>query len=677
MPTVVSVPGGAVDVASGSSHSCAVSTLGVVFCWGSNAVGECGTAANGSRPARIVGLPGDAVQVAAGFAFTCARLAGGEVYCWGLNTSGELGDGSEVESRAEPGRVPGLLASRVELGWGGACAVVAADGTVVCWGGNHAGQAGGGPDEIQRVPQAVWTPPGVIDLAVSGNHACALEGAAGTVWCWGQNNWGQLGNPAGGGPDALDVALPEAAVALDGGAFNTCAVGESGQVYCWGMNTFGTVGNDVPGAYGQPVPVAGLDDGVRVAVGLYSQACAVRATGEVWCWGRNDFGQAGGAAPRAVPHPVQVAGLEDVAAVAANGGTTCALDDSGEVWCWGDGGSGQGGAGYDQDRAVPTLVEGIGGARAVAPGTLSSCAVTLVGTVACWGSNMCGGLGDGSPASPWAREAAGPLVRFAGADGEEDLAGVVEMGVGDGHACARRGDGTVACWGCNQLGQVGDGSNEDRLVAVPVEGLDDAAVLAVGRHRSCAIRAGGEVACWGEGWLGNGEQGPANSPTPVLGLEDATQVAVNVHTCAVLAGGTVECWGAPQAGGTLGHEEGGASLTPVPVFGLADVTARQVEVGIYLSCTLADGDGAPGQVFCWSGNFAGQLGDGTFEFRLHPVRVLGLERPAVAVATGDVHACALLDSGRVWCWGSNDQGALGDGSVVPIRTSPARVPGFP
>jgi hypothetical protein len=209
------------------------------------------------------------------------------------------------------------------------------------------------------------------------------------------------------------------------------------------------------------------------------------------------------------------------------------------------------------------------------------------------------------------------------------------------------GSGGAKCWGSNFQGQLGDGTTTDHGTPVDVSGLNSGvAVIASGLNvRTCVIAAAARVMCWGRGRL---------TPTAVSGL--GADVTAITTACALSADGAVKCWG--------------DNLAAVAVPGLDRGVAAIASSGTH-NCALM----SLGGVKCWGLNNHGQLGDGTKEDRATPVDVGALHGPAAAIATGAFHTCAVLRSGGIDCWGSNETGALGDGTTVD-RAHPVAVESF-
>ena len=238
------------------------------------------------------------------------------------------------------------------------------------------------------------------------------------------------------------------------------------------------------------------------------------------------------------------------------------------------------------------------------------------------------------------------------------------MAIGDAHACAiLTYRSTVACWGLNSSGQLGDGTTNAHFTPVAVTGLSNVRGLTLGGAFSCALLNAGTVRCWGRGTsgqLGNGAK--TSSPTPVVvsGLSGVAAIAAgHQHVCALLAAKTVKCWG-DNSSGQLGDHTSTARTTPVSVPGLTNVAA--ITAGGNQSCALL----ATRVVKCWGANTFGQLGDGSTANRNSPVTVADITA-AIGVATRGSHTCAVLGNGSVRCWGLNSSGELGIGSHTNER----------
>jgi alpha-tubulin suppressor-like RCC1 family protein len=302
------------------------------------------------------------------------------------------------------------------------------------------------------------------------------------------------------------------------------------------------------------------------------------------------------------------------------------------------------------DEKVHTLAAGSG----------HICAVTDLGGVYCWGWNLMGQLGDGTQTQ---RNVPTPVVGLAN--------GVRDLAANRWHTCALSGAGGVKCWGDNSLGQLGDGTQTNRMAPVDVIGLTSGAnAVAAGGTHTCAITATGGVKCWGfnlYGQLGDGTRDSRAAPVDVVGLADGVRAiaAGDDHTCALLSSGTVKCWGDNrffQLGDDAHVLE---SSVPVDVRGLKEV--RTLASVFLHTCALTEEVG----VWCWGVNGEGRLGDGTDAVgRASPVPVVGLAGEMRTIAVGDSQSCAISTVGEVKCWGAvapQQHGGMPGSNAVTVR----------
>src|SRR3989441_3000983 len=250
----------------------------------------------------------------------CMRLPAGTVQCWGRNNFGQLGNGDgNLADSSVPVAVRGLTtATRVVTGDSHTCALLG-DGTVQCWGVGDSGQRGDGTfNNISTVPVAVVGLGNAVAVAARGYHSCALLGD-GTVWCWGRNVDGQLGNGTRASVDCspgscgsstpVQVGGITGAAAVIAGGYHTCALLSDGTVQCWGRNAEGQLGDGTTTSSSTPVRVGGVTGAVAVSAGIL-HTCALLANGTVKCWGAvgNGFGQLGNGATTGSSTPVTVTG---------------------------------------------------------------------------------------------------------------------------------------------------------------------------------------------------------------------------------------------------------------------------------------------------------------------------------------------------------------------------------
>ena len=306
-----------------------------------------------------------------------------------------------------------------------------------------------------------------------------------------------------------------------------------------------------------------------------------------------------------------------------------------------------------------------------------TCAIDTAAALRCWGENEDGQLGDGTTVD---RAVAGDVLGLT--------TGIAAVVTGASHTCALTTAGGLKCWGWNRYGQLGNGMLTGLAPnPTPVDVLEaDVAAVAAGGVHTCSTDTSGGVQCWGRnrfGQVGNGLL-CVLCPTPsgVLGLTApiASVAAGGKHTCALTEAGELSCWG-DNTFGQLGVEaadvcidalleETPCSTTPVAVPGFVD-GVDSVSTGFSHTCIVS----GAGRALCWGANDSGQLGDGTLTSRISPREVSGLASGVAAVAAGGRHTCALTGAGSVQCWGENRAGQLGDGTTTN-RAAPVAVLGL-
>lgn len=633
-------------------HTCALDAAGSAWCWGANDAGQLGNGStdDSAQPVAVSAAGLRFTEIAAGGDHTCALVDDGSVRCWGGNFTGQLGDGGNSD-RSTPVEVllpGGVSATAVVAGDAHACALTTA-GTIYCWGGNYYGQLGDGSDVPSNIPVQVSSAIAFVAISARSGHTCALT-AEGDGYCWGRGTEGQLGDGM-----ELDATTPQPVSMPDGidfsridaGFGHTCALTRGGTAYCWGWNDAAQIGDNSTTPRPTPVLVSGGRVFRSLTVGGF-HTCGVTTGDALYCWGANWSGQFGDGTVQGTQVPAPAASLP-VHVAAAGDDHTCALATAGGVRCWGHRGRGKLGDGTTASALQPAAIAG--SYTAITAGAEShTCAVTAAGAPHCWGLNVDGQLGNGSTVTASTTPVA--VTVPAGLTFDQVDAGAT-------HSCARTVGGDVYCWGVNWAGQLGDGTTAQRVSAVRVNAPAGVSLtrLSVGGLHSCAIDANDVLYCWGyngSGQIGDGTLDEAHSPVAIGGALRFDAVAAGgSHTCAVTTSGEVRCWGY-NAEGQLGDGSTNDAASPV-IADLGGATAVDVSAGDVHSCARD----VSGNAYCWGANYDGQVGDGTTEPRLSPVAVTG-GRVFNSLFAGANHTCG-IDGTSLFCWGSNEKGAFGDG----------------
>ena len=366
-------------------------------------------------------------------------------------------------------------------------------------------------------------------------------------------------------------------------------------------------------------PICEGDCEISQIAGGSMHTCALLVDGRVVCWGSNERSQLGIEGLALSQQPLVVPGLPPIARLIRGPSHICALSTADELWCWGDASEAFLGRSSTPQSDWISYAEDV---VDVSTGWAHTCAVRRTGVVDCWGARNGGQLGDGTM---------NPSLDPVRAVGLDDA---MEIGSGPEWNCARTASARAACWGENTRGEIGNDMKPEAQL-VPAFILEAVERVSVGTWFGCALRTSGEIRCWGDnttGSIGNGRPDPTRyqepSPVPILAPEGTTFTDVSAaifgaHACALTSGGLVMCWGSGSSG-QIGY---GGSMSqwnePVPVgpigAALDDVTG--ITTGTQHSCAIRSGH----EVWCWGDNEFGQLGDGTLENRYSPVRVVGLE----------------------------------------------------
>jgi alpha-tubulin suppressor-like RCC1 family protein len=618
------------------------------------------------------------VRVAAGTGFACGIDDQAALWCWGTIA------GSDLATRIDTSR----RWSQLDAGGGHVCGI--ADGALLCWGENDDREVSGAiagdvasPTPITVADVATWTA-----VSAGADYTCAI--GDGTLFCWGKDNGGQLGD---GMTSDLAVPTPVASklgdwTAVAAGGAHTCAVSAAAGIHCFGRNTRGELGPALaPGTHSaSPVAVtaAGMPlHATALAVGNAS-SCAVTVADEVYCWGNNANGQLGDrrlvdwATIGQSSEPVRASDVPGWTAVAAGELYYCGLAGD-AVHCWGGAPAGGIGVGFWNDnRTFATTITR--GARDVSVGwnrnlllgdTLDlSCAV--VGSdIQCWGDNRFGQLGRGN-----ATMVATPAEIVGGHRW-------LELSAGAQHVCGIADDATLYCWGSTLNGQTagfvyGDGQPCAPNASDPAQPLCDVGTprplgyapdpidVVTGTAHTCAL-SNGVVSCWGSGLNGNAIK------------RDIAQPGGQIWQALLPTGRNGQCGVAHAPMGTGPTYCFGTVLTtsstPVRVNALDGFTAIGLggppSYGVFLDAT--------GVLHGQGDNSRFQLGDGT-QNPYNTLTSLGRTYSAIATRANDSNrgdanfVCGIRAAdAKVECWGTSSRGQTAAGDVTPPTTTPNEI----
>ena len=348
-----------------------------------------------------------------GIAHTCGLTGGGAAYCWGRNRWGQLGSSQNIGT-TDPNPAPvgvqgGLAFTRLTAGLDYTCGLTGA-GAAYCWGSNIVGELGSTANSGEFIanpsPVQVASTQAFVALEAGSSHTCGLT-AEGVVYCWGYNLWGQVGGgvPAGvvtPNPTPVEVAVGVPFAQLEAGENHTCALTAGGEAYCWGRNNFGQLGTDLNLNTATPTTVPQLVGGGLTFTSLAAggtHTCGLIAEGSAYCWGNNERGALGTtfefSTGVAITTPIAVEGGLTFSSLAAGDQHTCGVTAANVAYCWGRNLWGQLGSvtEFMGESPLPLPVSGGFAFIAVSAAENQGCGVNLAGAAYCWGDNLYGQLG--------------------------------------------------------------------------------------------------------------------------------------------------------------------------------------------------------------------------------------------------------------------------------------------
>ena len=513
-------------------------------------------------------------------------------------------------------------------------------------------------------------------IATGTNHTLAIQ-TGGTLWAWGYNYYGQLGD----GTTTERTAAVEVQTSsgnltnvsdVSAGANHSLALDGSGNMWAWGYNGNGQLGNGTTTNSSKAVQVqtasGNLTNVTAIAAGD-NFTVALRNDGTVWAVGLNSNGQLGIGNTTQQTKAVQVmtsssTALSNIVAIAAGATHTMALDSSGNVWTWGNNSSGQLGIGSTTQQTYAVQVTAISGIGQITAGASHSLAMTVQGTVVySWGLNSSGQLGNNSNT-----QEDSPVTMFGISNAKNIAAGL-------GHSVVLENDGTVWTVGHNYVGELGIGTTVDQHEAVQVPGVAGILAIAARGDRTLMYTNVGTILGVGDDFysgLGDGNVGYQLSPYTVSALTGVTAVSSGddgYHSLVVKNDGTI--WSAgSNSDGQLGSDnqlnsdtfaqvtKGSGYLTGVLT------TSSATAAGGYHSLAVTSDN----TVWGWGYESYGQVGNGiATSYVLQPAQVVtssGTLTGITAVSAGEYHSLGLRNDGTVWAWGYNAFGQLGNNTTT-------------
>lgn len=621
-------------------------------------------------------------MIGAGGEHNCTiKNVDGKLWCWGNNENGQLGNNSIKIAASSPRSISSDPWQTIVTGDQHSCGLDET-GTLNCWGKNDSGQVGNGTTFIQQTPAAISANTDWNNVSLGTNHSCAIKDDK-SLWCWGSNTSFQLGHsPTNSRKPSLlsktnegetndDESIEnEAWRATSSGNSHTCAIKDDASLWCWGGNTKGQIGQgNTTAFYSEPTELDRDSKWLRISASG-DHNCAIKDDNSLWCWGGNLTGQVGNGSTENVLRPSLIAETTSRwNKISLGTDHSCGIKVDNSLWCWGDNSRSQLGDNSTDPSRIPKLIYSAG-VSDISLGNQFSCGIKSDdNSIWCWGRNELNQLGH----TP---DITAPLVDIIAPSAVDDSASSwSSISSGEAHSCAIKTDNSLWCWGSSNFGQAA----QNVAAEIPIQETSESSwlnVAANGDH-SCAVKDDKSLWCWGSnrlGQLGNSTTTSESSPVPVVADSNWIDLSLGSdHSCAIRDNGSLWCWG-NNSQSQLGDDSTVNSNIPKQIG--TDSNWSHISLGDQFSCGIqtiqTDTTTTSSQtLWCWGKNDLAQLGHDIPNNKPAPSQVDGAIDWA-AISSGDSHACATNNTNHLYCWGNNSYGQLGQGDTL-AETIPALI----
>ena len=649
------------NIAAGNYHGAALKANGTLWTWGKNSDGQLGDSSNinRNRPVQI-GTGNNWTSISSGANHCLALKADGTLWVWGNNSDSQLGVPSSTSNI-----FPSLIGP--ENNWVSISAstshsmALKADGTLWAWGLNQFGEVGDGTQLTRQAPVKIGTGDNWVAMSTGQGFSMGLK-ADGTLYTWGNNGKGQLGdgtNLQKSSPGLMSVSDIETWLMIVAGANHTLGIKENGTLWAWGLNTAGQLGDGTLTQRNSPVQIGTDNNWISVSAGYYF-SMGLKADGTLWTWGENSlYGQLGDGTTINKNTPAKI-GNEKWISISAGNDFCLAIRYDGTLWGWGRNNNGQLGDGTLSHKNSPIQLS-FEPWVAIATGSTHSMGLKPNGSLWTWGFNTSGQLADGTNNT----QRNYPLLI-----GYHSWVSI-STGSTAMHAHAIKSDGSLWGWGYNNNGQIGNNSGANFNFHFRIGTENNWLTIAEGGYHSLGIKAGGTLWTWG--YDGYGQLGDTytynHTNIPAQVGSDTRWIAVSAglfHSMGLKSDRSTYCPAGYNNYGQLGDgtTTTRTSMVPLPV---NEGNWVIIEAGFYHTSGLKSN----GSIWAWGSNAYGQLGDSSTIEKRAPV-LISKNSSWTSLAVGYYHTLAIQSNGTLWAWGRNDYGQLGDGSLQN-RTYPVQV----
>jgi alpha-tubulin suppressor-like RCC1 family protein len=631
--------------------TCAINQLNKLFCTGANDFGLLGVGNLNYRTAfTAVDAASDYSVVGTGSAGSysysnCAITTSGILKCWGYNTYGGVGDGTTTHRNSPVIIDSGVSYSKVSNGYHGACGITTS-GVLKCWGYNNYYQVGDGTTTNRTSPVVVDAGTTYSQVVRGIYNTCAIT-TGGILKCWGYNAFGTVGDGTttdATSPTVIDSGTTYAAL-TNSLTHTTCAITTSGVLKCWGQGTNGQIGN---GASSNRLGPTIVNSGVSFSTVSNSQnaACAITTTGILKCWGLDRNFNIGLAVNTSYSSPQIIHSGESFSQVIVSDSRMCALNSLNVMKCSGQRLMGQMGDGLISQFHSFTSVPALDAYSTLSlSGQYMTAGISSAGTLWSWGY---GKSATDLPGDASAQEMIiNPVQVAVGST-------FTKVSKGNRHTCAIRADQKLYCWGYNTYGNIGDGTLVNKQIPVAVDAANNYIQIAAGNFFTCGILSTGVLKCWGDNSNNSlGDNSTTQRTTPVVIDAGTTYKFLaqpeNYTMCAITTTDVLKCWGYNNYG-QVGI--GGTTNTATPTVVDAGTSYGSVVASIGHTCGVTLGN----VLKCWGQNSSSQLGDGTTTDRQLPVVFnSGTSYSAVGL-NGLGLTCGITLAGALKCAGARSAG---------------------
>ncbi|WP_250255376.1 T9SS type A sorting domain-containing protein [Chryseobacterium sp. Marseille-Q3244] len=527
----------------------------------------------------------------------------------------------------------------------GFSAGIKADGTLWIWGSNDSGQIGNGTTTDRNTPILIGTATDWKSVSIGFSHTIALK-TDGTLWAWGRNDYGQLGDGT-----TINKNMPvQIGTASDWKSihvsFNqTFAIKADGTLWSWGYNHYGQLGDGTTNNKLVPAQIGTATNWKTVEPGSL-HTFAIKIDGTLWGWGYNYYGELGDGTQVSRLSPVQIGTATDWKSAVAGSYHSIALKANGALWAWGSNTFGELGDGTIINKNLPVQIGTETNWNNISAGNGVTFATKTNGTLWSWGNNSKGLLGNGTTGSINTK-----LPTQVGSSSDN-----MQSFVGENHVLVKTIDGSLKVCGQNMYGQLGNGNNNNTnsFVSIGCPSI----CLPPTQFSATNITSSTATISWtGSTPAPTGGYSYLYSTNSVLGGIEGNTSTTTVNLANLLPNNTYYWWVASNcvAGQFNWIPAGSFNTLPTTETGCWE----SVSAGNYHSVGLK----TDGTLWTWGKNGAGQLGDGTTNTRITPKQI-GTGNNWMKIAAGYAHTVAIKKDGTLWSWGYNSAGQIGDGTTA-------------